>query len=328
MVPLITAVTLTLLAMPIAPAIAQPPPDRPARIGFPWTSSPGAVASYRDAFGGDLRQLGRVEGRDVTVEHRYAEDRVEALPGLAADAVRAGMDVVVTQGTPATRAAKQATGTIPIVMINVADPVRSGLVSALSRPGGNVTGLTIVADELSAKRRELLKEAMPRLSRVAVLADAASTTAGSASTRVPEETARTLELRLHVVKIRAPEDLEAAFAEARRHRAEALLVLPSPVLNYQRSRLVALAARGRLPASYQAREFVEAGGLISYGPDLPDIARRAATYVDKILKGSRPADLPVEQPTRFELVINPKTATALGLTIPPSLLLRADAVIE
>lgn len=305
---------------------AQPPTSKPARVGFLWTTSATAASSYRDAFTDGLRQLGYVEGRDVTIDHRYAEDRLEALPGLATAILRAGVDVVVTQGTPAARAAKQATATIPIVMVNVADPVRVGLIASLSRPGGNVTGLTIVAPELNVKRLELLKEAIPRISRVAVLWDSAGASYDPFETL--EAAARSLGLRLQPIEVRGPKDFETAFAEARRHRAEALLVLPSPVLNYQRTRLPELAARDRLPASFQAREFVEAGGLMSYGPHLPDVARRAATYVHKILKGSKPAELPVEQPIKFELVVNLKTAKALGLTIPPTILTRADEVIR
>ncbi|MGH2652593.1 MAG: ABC transporter substrate-binding protein, partial [Actinomycetota bacterium] len=318
---------LGLVATPLA-AGAQPPPAASlARIGFLWTSSPAGVASYRDAFADGLWQLGYVQGRDVVIEHRYAEDRLDALPRLATELVRFGLNVIVTQGTPAARATKQATSTVPIVMVNVGDPVRAGLVASLSRPGGNVTGLTIVAPELVAKRLELLKEAVPKISRVAILWDAAATT-GADLLRDQDNAARALGLRLQVLEIRGPEDFERAFEEARKQRTEALLVLPSPVLNYQRKRLVDLTARYRLPASYQAREFVDAGGFMSYGPDLPDGVRRAAAYVDKILKGTKPGDLPVEQPTTFELVINMKTAKALGLTIPQSLLLRANQVIE
>jgi putative ABC transport system substrate-binding protein len=313
--------------MVVAPlsAAAQPQGSRPARIGFLWTASRTAVSPYRDAFIEGLRQLGHAEGRDVTIEHRYAEDRLDALAGLAAELLRVGAEVVVTQGTPAARAAKQATATVPIVMINVGDPVRAGLIASLPRPGGNVTGLTLVAPEMTVKRLELLKETLPKVARVAVLWDSAST--GFDADGTLTAAARSLGLRLQRVEVRAPKDLEGALAEARRNRAEALLVLPSPILNYQRARLVELAAKEKLPASYQSSEFVEAGGLMSYGPDLPDIARRAATYVDKILKGAKPADLPVEQPVKFELVVNMKTAKALGLTIPPAILTRADEVI-
>ena len=307
-------------------AEAQPQVSKPARVGFLWTASPVAAASYREAFADGLRQLGYVEGRDVTIEHRYAEDRLEALAGLATEILRGGVDVVVTQGTPAARAAKQATTTVPIVMVNVGDPVRAGLIASLSRPGGNVTGLTIVASELSVKRLQLLKEALPKISRVAVLWDSAGASLDPDGTL--NAAARSLGLRLQPLEVRGPKDFENAFADARRQRAEALLVLPSPILNFQRRRLLELAARDRLPASYQAREFVDAGGLMSYGPHLADGVRRAAGYVHKILKGARPADLPVEQPVKFELVVNLKTAKALGLTIAPAVLTRADEVIQ
>jgi ABC-type uncharacterized transport system substrate-binding protein len=315
---------LVLLA-PFA-ATAQPQTPKPAHIGFLWTASATAVSSYREAFADGLRQLGYVEGRDVMIEHRYAEDRIEALPGLVSELLRAGVGVVVAQGTPAARAAKQATATVPIVMVNVGDPVRARLISSLSRPGGNVTGLTIVTPELSVKRLELLKEAIPKISRVAVLWDSAGATLDQGGTL--EAAARSLGLRLQSLEVQGPKDFENAFADARKQRAEALLVLPSPILNYQRKRLLDLAARDRLPASYQAREFVEAGGLMSYGPHLPDVVRRAAGYVHKILRGARPADLPVEQPLKFELMVNLKTAKTLGLTIAPAVLARADEVIQ
>jgi putative ABC transport system substrate-binding protein len=307
---------------------AQQPAARSAKIGFLWTSSATGVASYRDAFAHGLRALGYAEGRGVKIHHFYADDQLERLSDLAAQIVRLDVDVIVTQGTPAARAAKQATAAIPIVFVNVADPVASGLVATLSRPGGHVTGLTIVAQELSAKRLELLKEAIPRISRVAILQDAAAAAADLRSRQSVEAAAQPLGLQLQILDIRSPKELENAFATAKRRRADALLVLPSPVLNYQRKQLVDLAATNRLPASYQAREFVDAGGLMSYGPRLSDVVQRAAIYVDKILKGARPADLPVEQPTKFELVIHAKTARALGLTISPSILTRADDVVQ
>jgi putative tryptophan/tyrosine transport system substrate-binding protein len=326
---------LVLLVLAAASAAAAQPAEKVPRVGFLWTASPASVGPYRDGFLRALAELGHGDGRDIRVEHRYGEEDVNRLPRLAAEIVSQGVDVIMTQGTPAARAAKHATTTIPIVMVNVGDPVGTGLVASLSRPGGNLTGLTIVAPELSAKRLELLKEAIPKMARVAVLWESASTwvepSKPAEQQRQPAALAapaRALGLRLQILEVRGPKEFDDAFAAARRSRADGLLVLPSPLLNYHRASLVDLAARHRMPATYQAREFVDAGGLMSYGPELADGFRRAATYVDKVLKGARPADLPIEQPTKFELAINLKTAVALGLTIPPSVLARADHVIR
>jgi putative ABC transport system substrate-binding protein len=265
------------------------------------------------------------------IEYRDAEGKPERLPALAAELVALKVDVIVTGGgtTPAL-AAQQATKTIPIVFASAPDPVTDGLVTSLARPGGNVTGSSNLNPELVGKCLEQLKQAVPGVSRVAVLRQP-----GAAGERTDKEmlkgadvAARALEVRLHVVEARGPADLDRAFSDMTRARAGALTVLPSAMFFSERRRLLDLAAKNRLPAVYPQREFVDAGGLMAYGPNLADLFRRAATYVDKILKGAKPGDLPVEQPTKFELVINLKTAKALGLTIPPSLLLRADQVIE
>jgi ABC-type uncharacterized transport system substrate-binding protein len=302
--------------------------DKMARIG--WLAvNLAAFPHVREAFFQGLRDLGYVEGRNVVIEYRSAEGKSERLPALAAELVALKVDVIVAPSTPEALAAKQATRTLPIVFAVAADPVASGLVSGLARPGGNVTGLSILAPELIGKRLEQLKQAVPGVSRVAVLWQP-----GALGKRTEEDmlkgaetTAGALGVRLQSVAVRSPADFDRAFSDMTRARAGALIVLPSPIFS-ERRRLVDLAARNRLPAVYTWREYVDAGGLMSYGPDLADMLRRAATYVDKILKGAKPGDLPIEQPTKFELVINLKTAKALGLTIPPSLLQRADQVIE
>jgi putative ABC transport system substrate-binding protein len=296
-----------------------------ARIGLLRTGSPPDPAL--DAFKEGLRELGYVEGQNVVLHVRFAGGRLDRLPALAAELVLRDVDVVVTGGEAAIQAARVATRTIPIVMGASNDPVGAGLVESLARPGGNITGSTILAPELSRKRLGLLKEIGPGIVRVAVLSDPTSPGIG----RDLEETqsaARALGFRLHVWTVRAPKDLDEAFAGMRRERAEAVMVLADPVFTASRVRIVKLVAAARLPSIYYWKDFVDAGGLMSYGPSLQGLYRRAATYVDKILKGAKPGDLPVEQPTKFELVINLKTAKAVGLTLPQSLLLRADQVIE
>ena len=285
----------------------------------------------REAFRQGLRDLGYIEGRNLVIEYRDAEGKIERYPVLAAELVALKVDVIVTAGgTLGALAAKRVTTTTPIVFTAVGNPVSDGLVATLARPGGNVTGLALVSSELVGKSLELLKQAVPGLSRAAFLRhpDAVPESAKQDTLKGAETVARQLGIRLLVVEARGPTDFERAFSEMTRARVGALTVLGTPVYDSERRRLVELAARNRLPAVYSFREFVDAGGLMSYGPDVADLNRRAATYVDKILKGAKPADLPVEQPTKFELVINLKTAKALGLTIPPSLLARADQVIE
>jgi putative ABC transport system substrate-binding protein len=280
-----------------------------------------------EAFRQGLRALGYVEGQNLVMEYRYAEG-FERLPELAAELVRLQVEVIVASRVPAIRAAQHTTRTIPIVMAGTADPVAAGVVASLARPGGNTTGLSFLSVELPGKRLELLKEAVPQSTRVAVLAKAAGP---SESVRWLNLTgaARALGLHLHVVELHSAEELDSAFAAMTRAGADALIVVADQALmDGLRGRIVDLAAKSRLPAMYDWKMYVDAGGLMSYGPSLSDIFRRAATYVDKILKGAKPADLPVEQPTKFELVINLKTAQALGLMIPPRLLFQADEVIR
>jgi putative ABC transport system substrate-binding protein len=301
-----------------------------ARIGF---LSPNFSANphLQEAFLQGLRELGYVEGRIVVIEYRDAEGKAERLPALAAELVALKVDVIVTGGgTPPALAAKQATKTVPIIFIAVSDPVSSGVVTSLAHPGGNVTGLSNVNAELVGKRLEYIMQAVPGLSRVAVLwqPGGLGERTEMEMLKQADDAARALGVRLQLVEARGPADIDRAFADMTRARAGALAVLGSPMLFAERRRLADLAAKNRLPAVYQSRESVDAGGLMAYGPNLADLWRRSASYVDKILKGAKPGDLPVEQPTTFELVINLKTAKALGLTIPPSLLGRADEVIQ
>jgi len=300
-----------------------------ARIGW-LGDNPAASPHLREAFLQGLRDLGYVEGRNVVIEYRDAEGKYDRFPALAAELVAHKVDVIVALSTPAARAAKQATRTLPIVFPAVGDPVTSGLVTSLARPGGNLTGLSILVPELVGKRLELLKQAVPGVSRVAVLWHPGVTDERALKDMLKEAdvAARALGVRLQVVEARGPEDFDRAFSDMTRARAGALTLWPSIMFNQERRRLVDLAAKNRVPAVYPAREYVDAGGLMSSGPNIPDLYRRAATYVDKILKGAKPADLPVEQPTKFELVINLKTAKALGLPIPQSVLARADQVLE
>jgi putative ABC transport system substrate-binding protein len=295
------------------------------RIGFLSGSTSEAVPLW--SFREGLRELGYVHGKNIVVEYRFAEDRNERLSELASEMVRSKMDLIVTHATPATSAAKQATSTIPIVMLAAGDPVGTGLVASLARPAGNITGLAMIDVGLAAKRLELLKEALPKLSRVAVLRNPANP-GGQAQSRETEAAARSLGLDLHIVNVRDPRELEGAFAALANAGVGALTVLADPIFLSERRQIANLAMTQRLPSVFARNENVEAGGLMSYGANLANLYRQAGTYVDKILKGTRPADLPVREPTRMYLVINRKTAKALGLTIPPSLLLRADQVIE
>jgi putative ABC transport system substrate-binding protein len=308
------------------PAQAQQPKKIP-RIGFLIAASPSAIATRIEAFRQGLRELGYVEGKDIVIEWRYAEGKLDRLPALAAELVRLKVEVIVTSGPAGTRAAKEVTNTIPIVMANDADPVGSGVVASLARPGGNITGLSSLAPEISGKRLELLKEIIPTLSRVAILGT--STRPGHAQAlREVELAAGAFGVKLQYLDVLDPKDIETAFRAASKERAEAVLALGSPVFVLHRKQLADLAVKNWLPAIYDRREFVDDGGLLSYGVSLNDLHRRSATYVDKILKGAKPADLPVEQPTKFELVINLKTAKQIGLTIPPNVLSRADKVIK
>ena len=283
-----------------------------------------------DGFYQGLKDLGYIEGQNIGIERRYGESKLERLPALAADLVRLKVDVIVAFSTPPARAAKQATKTIPIVAAGMADPIGDELVASLARPGGNVTGNTFLGPELIAKRMGLLKETLPGLSRVAALLHSHAYGERTMKDIVTETetSARALGMRLQIVQAAGPNDIAGAMSAATGERAEALIVLPSPMLFAEHKRIVRIATESRMPAMYAAREFVDAGGLMSYGANLPDLFRRSATYTDKIIRGVKPADLPVEQPTKFEFVINLKAVKMLGLDMPPMLLARADEVIE
>jgi putative tryptophan/tyrosine transport system substrate-binding protein len=312
-------------------AAAAPPRGKVFRIGWLSAFPPDAVDSHGQswaAFKQGLREHGWIEGQNLVIEWRYGEGTLDQLPALAAELVRLGVDVLVTGGgEPAIRALKHATSTIPIVMAVSADPVATGLVASLARPGGNVTGLSIQAAEVGGKRLALLKEAMPQASRVAILWNAAYP--GKAlEWQDTQVAARALGVTLQSVEVRGPDDFDVAFAAIARARPDALLTFSDPLTLAHRTQIVEFAAQNRLPLMSEIKAFAEAGGLMTYGASLPDLFRRAADYVDRILKGAKPADLPIEQPMKFELVINLRTAQALGLTIPPTLLFQADEVIR
>jgi len=324
----VATVTGGLLAVPLA-AGAQLA-AKMYRIGLLSTLPPGSsgVARLWEPFVQGLRELGYVEGENLVIERRYApEGQPDQLSELAADLVRLKVDVIVAGGSLTPHAAKSATTTLPVIFTNHGDPLGSGLVVSLARPGGNITGLSLLSPELVGKQLELLKKAVPRIVRVAILWNPTSQTHPRMLNEA-EAPARALGLRLERLPASGLDDYDRAFAAMTRARADALLVLGDPIFWYQRSRIVELATKRRLPGMFGQREYVEAGGLMSYGADLRDNFRRAATYVDKILKGAKPADLPIEQPTKFELLINSKTAKELGLTIPQSVLVRADQIIE
>jgi putative tryptophan/tyrosine transport system substrate-binding protein len=302
-------------------------PGKVPRIGFLIASSPSAIAPRMDAFREGLRELGYVEGKNIVIEPRYANGKSDHLPALAAELVGLKVDVIVSSGPTATRPAKGATSTIPIVMTFDDDPVGSGFVASLARPGGNITGLSTLSPELSGKQLELLKEIVPKLSRVTVIGTSARQGTAQALKEM-ELAAGALKVKLQFLDVQNPKDIELAFRAASKGRADALLVLQSPVFNSHRAEIAELAIKHRLPATYPRREFVEDGGLMSYGVNFLDLDRRAAAYVDKILKGTKPADLPVEQPKKFDFIINLKAAKQIGLTIPPNVLARADKVIK
>ncbi len=316
------------LGVPAAPMAAEAQrPAKIARIGYVSAAAPATSTQFVEAFRESLRALGYVEGQNILIDYRWAEGRADRFPALVAELVRLKVDVLFVISTPGALAAKNATQTIPIVFAAVGDPVGVGLVASLARPGGNATGVANVFVDISAKLLEVLKEAVPGVSRVAVMA-VLSNPAMQLGVREAELAGRTLGVRLQVLDVREQGGFEGAFAAIARERPGALLVFPDSLMFANRARIVEFAAKQRLPAMYPAREFADAGGLMSYGTNFPDMYRRAAAYVDKILKGAKPAGLPVEQPTRFELVVNLKTAKALGLTIPPSVLIRADQVIQ
>jgi ABC-type uncharacterized transport system substrate-binding protein len=311
----------------VAVMVQAQQPTKIPRIGFLNATSPSAIAARLETFRQGLRELGYVEWKNIVIEHRSAEGKTDRLPELAVELVRLKVDTIFTTGPQSTRAAKEATSTIPIVMGFDNDPVGNGFVASLARPGGNITGLSTLAPEISGKQLELLKEIVPRLSRVAVFGT--STQPGNAQAlKETELAAGMLGVKLQFVDILGPKDIEIAFGTAGKGRADAGLVLNSPILFSQRPQIADLAIKSRLPSIYYAADFVEAGGLMTYGVSVTDLYRRAATYVDKILKGAKPGELPVEQPTKFELIINLKAAKQIGLTIPPNVLARADKVIK
>jgi putative ABC transport system substrate-binding protein len=297
------------------------------RIGMLETTSIALNAANVNAFRQALRQLGYIEGTNLAIEYRSGEGRIDRFPQFAAEMVRLKVDLIVTRGTPAARAAKNATATIPIVMAAIGEPVETGMVVSLAHPGGNVTGLSAFVTELTAKRIEIMREIAPRISRIALL-DNMSNGSVPAQWEELKTAALALGIQPQLLDVRKPDDIEPAFAAAVAQQADALAVGNDSVVIANRVRVAALAERHRLPAIYATREFVDVGGLLSYASHYPDLYRRAASYADKIFKGAKPADLPVEQPSKFELVINLKTAKALGITIPPTLLARADEVIE
>jgi len=327
-VALVPAVALALGTFSAPLALDAQQPGKVPRIGVLLPGSASDDSTALEAFRKGLRERGYVEGQSLIVEWRYAEGKLERLPALAAELVRLKMDVIVTASTPGAQAAKQATSTIPIVVATSGDPVGTGLVASLSRPGGNVTGLTHLAGlEIFGKRLELLKEVIPTVSRVAVLWNSTNPPE-AAALRELQGAAQSFRVTLLPKDVRSSGEFETAFTAMTRERPDALLVIESALTFRHRGVIVDFATRQRLPTVFGDEDAAKAGGLLSYATSFPDLFRRAAVYVDKILKGARPADLPVEQPTRFELVINLKTAKALGLTIPQSILIRADHVIQ
>jgi len=303
-------------------------PVRVPRIGFLTSGSLASDAALIEAFRHGLSELGYVEGQSVVIEYRYGEGKTERYPALVTELAERDVEVIVVGGATATRAAKQVTTLIPIVMVNVTDPVALGLVASLARPGANLTGLSNLAPELGAKRLELLRESVPQLARVAVLGDPSSPS-HAPQWRQTESAARSLGVQVQSVEVREPNpDFAGAFSAITQYRADALLTLAQPLIEVYWEQIVDFTATQRMPAIFQRREFVETGGLMSYAANIPELYRRAATFVDKILKGTKPADLPVEQPTKFDLVINLKAAQVLGLTLPQSVLLQATEVIQ
>jgi putative ABC transport system substrate-binding protein len=327
----LSAIPLALCAVLLAPSFsvhAQQPAKIP-RIGYmSGAGHPTNPGPQIEAFRQGLRDLAYIEGKNILVEYRYAEGDFDRVPGLVAELVRFKVDVLVATFSAAIRAAKQATKTIPIVMVTLQDPVTTGIVDSLARPGGNITGLTRLGRDLSEKRLELLTEVVPGISRLGVLLDTGTPGPGIGLKKY-EAAARDLKIQIQSLEVRGPNpDLEGEFREAAKKRARALITITNAMMSYYQKQIADLAIKNRLPSLYETSAYVEAGGLMSYSSDDPANFRRAATYVDKILKGTKPADLPVEQPTKFDLIINLKTAKQIGLTIPPNVLARADRVIK
>ncbi|HKB23524.1 MAG TPA: ABC transporter substrate-binding protein [Methylomirabilota bacterium] len=319
------ALTFAFLVAPIVAEAQQA--AKVYRIGFLGNSTPALEAHLVAGFRSGLRDLGYEEGRNVAIEYRWADGRYDRFPALINELVASRVDVLVTAGTPATLAVKKATTAIPLVMVAVADPVGDGIVASLARPGGNITGVSSIALDLDGKRLELLRELLPNAVAIGVVWNPANASHPAVLDRV-RVAAEALRLKIHLVPARTSEELADAFGAIAKERADAVVVLADRLILHHRARMMALALQYRLPGMYVYQELVEAGGLVSFGPNYVDIHRRAAVYVDKILKGAKPADLPVEQPTTFELAINLRTAKALGVTIPPSILLRVDRLIE
>jgi ABC-type uncharacterized transport system substrate-binding protein len=319
------ALAALLLALGVS---AQAQPAEIPRIGYLTGATPDGQSARIEAFRHGLRELGYVEGKNIVIEYRYAEEKRDRLPALAAELVRLKVDVIITGGGGMTRAAKEATKTIPIVMTQDGDPVANGFIASLARPGGNITGLANLAPEIGGKQLELLKEIIPKLARVAVFESSGTSRSNAQQRTNLEVAADAFKLRLQYVTVRGPNDIETAFRAATKERADAVLVQPGPIFNSHRAQTARLAAKTRLPAIYNHSQYLVDGGFMSYAASLADLDRRAATYVHKILKGANPADLPVEQPTKFEFLINLKAAKQIGLTIPPNVLARADRVIR
>jgi putative ABC transport system substrate-binding protein len=322
---LLVVLVLDVLVLPLA-AAAQPAAKVTARIGFIGNTDPKTQAPHIDALRIRLRDLGWIEGKNLTIEYRWAKGIVERLPTFAEELVRLKVDIIVTSGAPAVRAAQKATSTIPIVFAALlTDPVALGFAASLARPGGNITGLTSQYEEIITKHVQLLSETVPGISRLALLRH---TSMGTVTEKPATAAAGTLGIKVQALVVGDVSELEGAFNAMRKARAQALLVLPSPFFNAHRTNLIKLAASYRLPAFYEFRDYVEDGGLMSYSPSLPDMYRRAASYVDRILKGTKPGDIPIERASTFEFVVNMKTAKALGLTIPQSVLFRVDQLIQ
>ena len=323
---ILNVIMAVLIAASVYPAQAQQR-AKIHRIGFLVAATRSFFSARMEAFRQGLRELGYVEGKNVIIEYRYAEGKPDLLPALASELVQLKVDVIVTTGTPGVQAAKNATSTIPIVFAAVADPVASGLVASLARPGGNVTGQSIFAPELSGKRLELLKEAFTKVTRVVALWNPTSS-AEALSFKETQAVAKALGVQLHSMEVGGASDFESGFQRAKKARVQALIAVPSPVVSSNLKQVLEFAAKNRLPGMYDGPELVDAGGLMSYGPSYTDQFRRAAVFVDKILKGTKPADIPVEQPMKFEFIINLQAAKQIGVTIPPNVLVRADRVIR
>jgi putative ABC transport system substrate-binding protein len=318
---------MAFLLVVVGAAAQAQQPARIHRIGILSPTSAPVQSARIEAFRQRLRELGYVEGKNIVIEVRYAEGKLERLPDLAAELVRLKVNVIVTVSGSGILAAKKATATIPIVFAQAADPVGTGLVPSLAQPGGNITGLSLMVPDLDGKRLELLKEAFPKVAQAAFLWRSGGSRGNLAVTAM-EAAAKALGVKLLLLEVRSLDDFDSAFARAKKERAQAFITAPSPLISTQQHQVLDFAAKNRLPAIYPFTEFVEAGGLMSYAPNTAEVWRRAADFVDKILKGTKPADLPVEQATKFEFVINLKAAKQIGLTIPPNVLARADRVIR